>query len=494
MQREHIRQTCNHPCVVFYGYMNEILISLQYQRSSDEERQQAVDDVLGLARQLEDLTKAEAPGRYTVMAMHNNTSYNEYGMTEIPDVVGWNLYFGWYYEGISDLTRFLSEQHATHPDQKIIVSEYGPGADVRIHASTPHVQDFSEDYQFLLHASYLKQMMNLPYVAGFAAWNYADFGSDGRADAIPNINQKGLVNYDRSEKDVCGLYRAYFLNEPVVYIASRNYAKRTGIEQSGGAGFSMDSIKIFTNQESIGLSLNGKALDQKEVRNHMVSFAVPFVNGDNLLVATGENGASDKMVIDYSLVPFNLDSEGVKDLAVNVGADVSFYDPGTEVMWIPDRDYDRGSWGYVGGAPYAVQGRQLRTGISQDIKGTDCNPLFQTFVEGITSYRFDVPDGLYNITLCFVEYVSRSRQNSLMFDLSAGDSPESAAESRVFDVSINGTKVLDNLNLEKEYGSLQAVTFDFTIHAENGNGIQVDFTPVTGEALLSGIRIRNLNR
>jgi beta-galactosidase len=101
---------------------------------------------------------------------------------------------------------------------------------------------------------------------------------------------------------------------------------------------------------------------------------------------------------------------------------------------------------------------------------------------------------VYSITLCFVEYVSRNRQNSLMFDLSAGDSPESAAESRVFDVSINGTKVLDNLNLERDYGSLQAVTFDFTIPADNGNGIQLDFTPVTGEALLSGIRIRNLNR
>ncbi len=493
MQREHIRQTRNHPCIVFYGYMNEVLIRLQYGRGlTDEARQQAINARLDLAKQLNALTKTEAPGRYTVMAMHNSPMYNESGLADIPDVVGWNLYFGWYYGDVDDLTKFLAEQHSLYPKRRMIVSEFGPGADVRIHTKTPEPWDYSEDYQYVMHASYLKQMMNMPYLAGFAAWNFADFGSNGRADAIPFVNQKGLLNFDRTEKDICGLYRAYFSPEPVVHIASHNYTYRTGIEDSEGAGICTDSIKIFSNQEKIELILNGKTLGQKQVKDHEANFEVPFIKGKNLLTAVDENGHSDQIQIDYTIIPVHLDSIGVKELAINVGSDVSFYDPGTKIMWIPDREYTPKAWGYVGGAPYTVKQRQLKTGISQNILGTDCNPLFQTFDEGITSYRFDVPDGKYKLTLCFQEYISRNRQNN-MYNLSNNDSSEGAAESREFDVSINGKNVFDKLNLERDYGSLRAVTFDFIINAENGTGIKVGFQPVTGKAVLSGIRIVNLN-
>jgi len=494
MQREHIRQTRNHPSIILYGYMNEIFLGFQYSRNSTEaERQQMADATVNLAKRLEALTKSEAPERYTVMANHRHQTYNEYGLTEIPDVVGWNLYFGWYYDGIEDLTKFLEEQHTKYPGQRMIVSEYGPGTDVRIHSRTPSVQDFSEDYQFVLHASYLKQMMSMPYLAGFAAWNFADFGSSGRSDAIPNINQKGLVNFDRSEKDVCGLYRAYFLDEPVIHIASRNFTIRSGIEQSEGAGICMDNVKIFSNQDKIELRLNGESIGQKEVKDHEVNFEVPFRNGENVLTALAGNGHLDEITIDYTVLPFDLTTNGIKDLAINVGTDVSFYDPGTQTLWIPDREYSPKSWGYIGGAPYTVQRRQLTTGITQDIKGTDCNPLFQTFVEGITGYRFDVPKGLYTVTLNFTEYILHRSQENLIYNLSNRDTPGSEAEPRVFDVDINGKNVIKNLNLEEDYGSLRAVTFDIDILAEEGEGIQVDFHSESGKALLSGIRIRKLN-
>ncbi len=491
MQREHIRQTRNHPSIILYGYMNEVFLLFQYSRNmSDEDRQKTANAIVELAKKLEAVTKEEAPDHKTVMAMHRHTSYNEYGLTEISDVVGWNLYFGWYYDGIEDLTTFLADQREKYPNQKMIVSEYGPGADARIHARTPAVQDFSEEYQFKLHSSYLKQMMEMSYLAGFAAWNFADFGSSGRADAIPNINQKGLVNYDRTEKDVCGLYRAYFLDEPVTYIASRNYVTRMGVEDSENTGVSTDSVKVFSNQSNIELKLNGKSLGKLEVKDYEVNFAVPFENGKNVLTAVGENG-SDQLVIDYTVIPTNLNS-GVDDLAINVGSNVSFYDPGAKVLWIPDQEYKERSWGYVGGAPYTVQRRQLTTGISQNIKGTDRNPLFQTFVEGLTGYQFDVPDGNYRVTLHFTEYITRSQQEELIYNLSNRNSSQEVAEPREFDVMINEKNVINGLNIEEDYGSLKAISFDMDVNAQNKEGLKVGFSTESGKAILSGIRIRKI--
>ncbi|XOV91056.1 MAG: glycoside hydrolase family 2 TIM barrel-domain containing protein [Bacteroidota bacterium] len=491
MQREHIRQTRNHPSLIIYGYMNEVFLLFQYSRNmSDEDRQKTANAIVELAKKLEALTKDEAPAHSTVMAMHRHTSYNEYGLTEIPDVVGWNLYFGWYYDKMEDLTTFLADQRQKYPNQKMIVSEYGPGTDARIHARNPSVQDFSEEFQFKMHASYLKQMMEMSDLAGFAAWNFADFGSSGRADAIPHINQKGLVNFDRTEKDVCGLYRAYFLDDPVTYIASRNYITRAGVEQSENAGVSMDSVKIFSNQSTIELKLNGKSLGKSPVKDYEVNFAVPFENGKNVLTAVGENG-SDQLTIDYTIIPTNLNS-GVDDLAINVGSNVSFYDSGTKVLWIPDQAYEENSWGYVGGAPYTVQRRQLTTGISQDIDGTDCNPLFQTFVEGLSGYQFDVPEGNYKVTLNFTEYITRRQQEELVFNLNNRNTSREVAEPREFDVLINGKNVIDELNIEEDYGSLRAVSFDFDVKVQNKEGIKVGFASESGKTILSGIRIRKI--
>ncbi len=489
MQKEHIRQTYNHPSVVLYGYMNELFLLLQYARGSESEKEQQAKNIVALAQKLNDLTKTESPTRYTVMAFHGNQSYNEWGLADVPDVVGWNLYFGWYYQELDDLTKFLAEENRKYPGRPTIVSEYGPGADVRIHAKEPVAWDYSEDYQYKLHSSYLKQMMNLPYLAGFAAWNFADFGSEMRNDAIPFVNQKGLVNYDRTEKDVCALYRAWFTNNPVVYIASRNYTNRAGIENPKESGVCFDSVKIFSNEQSVELLLNGKSLGKKQVNDYEVNFEVPFQDGENLLSAVSNNGNTDQVLVNYTVIPANLKKNGVKDLAVNVGAKVSFYDPESKVLWIADRGYSPDSWGYIGGAPHMTAGRNKKTSISDNILGTDCDPLYQTFVEGIESYKFDVPNGKYKLTLCFQEYISRQKKDDLIYNFSNNNADEVTSNPREFDILINGQEAIKNLNLEQSYGSFRAVSFDFQVAVENEDGLTVDFNTISGKALLSGIRI-----
>ncbi|MDB4923070.1 glycoside hydrolase family 2 TIM barrel-domain containing protein [Mucilaginibacter sp.] len=489
MQREQIRQTRNHPCVILYGYMNEIYIKmLSDKKLSEEKRKQVADATIELAKKLNALTKSES-SRPTVMAQHFEQGYNTYGISDIPDVVGWNLYFGWYYDKLEDLSKFLNREHMRYPNRPMIVSEFGADADIRNHALVPLPQDFSEEYEQVLHASYLKQMLAMPFLSGFAAWNFADFGAENRANATPFINQKGLVSYDRTEKAVCDLYRAYFSKEPVLSIATRNNLQRTGVENADGQGKSTQPVTVYTNLNPTIFKLNGRVIGLKQAKDKQVVFDVPFVQGSNLLEATDGKGHTDRATVHFEVIPVKLNSKMFNDLAVNVGSFQSFFEPNTHVLWIPDQPYKNGGWGYIGGAPYTKIDRQLKVGVSGNILGTTSNPLFQTFNEGIGAYRFDVPNGSYTITLCFMEYNTKMQANDSLYTFSGAAEQTGRGDTRQFNVAINGLNVIDGLNLAHDYGSLRAVTFEVKTAARDNNGIEVKFSPVRGKAILSGIRV-----
>lgn len=492
MMREQIRQTYNHPSVILYGYMNEILIRmLSNKRLTEEQRQQVADDTRALALKLEALTEEEAPDRNTVMAIHYEDGYNRYEVSTIPDVVGYNLYFGWYYEQLEDLTRYLTSEHARYPDRPIIVSECGADADLMNHSQVPRSWDYSEEYQVVLHHSYLKQFARMPFLAGYALWNFADFGAEARADATPWINQKGLVTYDRKEKDVTSLYRANLLETPLVYIASRNYTRRADVERQ--PGIAIHTINVFGNGREIELSVNGESLGSRPLDGNMATFSVPFRNGINRLEATDDRGVKDFLDIDFTVVPRSLKTWKGNDLAVNVGSYQATVAPGTGVIWIPDQVCTQDGWGRIGGKIRERIDRQHKVGISQNILGTDCNPLYQTFAEGIEGYRFDVADGTYRITLCFVESNPKSPTEELIYNLSGSDTASVPAGVRQFSVAVNGRQLLDNLNLARDYGNLRAVDFSTEVTARNNSGIEVAFTPNIGKTTLSGIRIERIN-
>jgi beta-galactosidase len=494
MQREHIRQTRNHPSMVFYGYMNEVLINMLGDDDlPEQEKARIAGATLELANKLESLSKEEAPEHYTVMAIHHNEGYNKYGVADVPDVLGWNLYFGWYYQQMEDLKPFLSAQHERYPDRPLIVSEYGPGTDIRNHTESPIPWDYSEDYQVIMHASYLDQMMRTPFLAGFAAWNFADFGSERRKDAIPHVNQKGLLNFDRTEKDVCNLYRAYFSEKNTLHIALRNYRHQGGLEDANQNGISTKPVRIFSSAEQVELKVNGESLGTKKVTTHTALFDVPFKDGINTLEAIDDNGMKDQVEIDYALYPRPLNAPERKELAVNVGSHFSFYDPEAGILWMADREYAPGLWGYSGGEPYIrTGGRQPKTGISDNILGTKNDPLFQTFVEGLDHYRFDVSEGFYEVTVCLVEPDKRIPDKELIYNFTLNTEQRKKEGHRVFDLKINGLTVLDDVNLASEFGPLQAAEYTFRVYAEKDDGIRVEFLPVEGKPVLSGIRIMPL--
>ncbi|MDE5690939.1 MAG: beta galactosidase jelly roll domain-containing protein, partial [Alistipes sp.] len=170
MVREMIRQDFNHPSVIIWAYMNEVLLRPPYKEP--ERLATYYKAVERVARALEDAVRAEDPSRYTMMAYHNAPeAYAAAGLTRIPMIQGWNLYQGWYEKDIARFEKILDRLHAEYPDKVLMVTEYGADVDQRVHSFAPEQFDFSHDYALVYHRHYLREIMRRPFVAGSAVWN-----------------------------------------------------------------------------------------------------------------------------------------------------------------------------------------------------------------------------------------------------------------------------------------------------------------------------------
>ncbi|MCX6307495.1 MAG: malectin domain-containing carbohydrate-binding protein, partial [Bacteroidia bacterium] len=104
------------------------------------------------------------------------------------------------------------------------------------------------------------------------------------------------------------------------------------------------------------------------------------------------------------MIPADLKSSSTPFHQINVmlGSKRYFEDKTNSVIWLPEKKYAAGSWGYVGGKNYAKITRHGQQPASDsNIKGTDNDPVFQTMRTGIESFKLDVPDGEYIVSLYF---------------------------------------------------------------------------------------------
>ncbi len=484
MLLEMIRQNYNHASVIIWCYMNEVLLRPKY--GDDKERQQVYfKKIQDLAQSLEDITRREDPLRYTMMANHGDfNGYTRTGLTGIPQLVGWNLYQGWYGANIKGFADFLDQHHKTLPDKPLLVTEYGADFDPRIRSANPERFDKSGEYAIFYHQVYLQEMLKRPFVSAAMVWNLADFNSETREESMPHINNKGLLSIDRKAKDTYYLYQAYLLKRPYIRIGSRNWTRRAGNENN------IYKLQVYSNQPAAELFLNGKSLGQKEVINHSAEWEVAFVNGANQLRAVGK-GATDEAEINYSLIPSAL-SKNVPFNTLNIllGARRGYIDNRTGVYWLPDQAYVSGAWGHVGGEPFKLKNTSRQSyGTDKNILGTEHDPVYQTQQTGISQYKLDVPDGEYELTLHFAELTGGTEKETLAYNLDNSNTNVQAQE-RVFDVQANGTAIITGLNIAREYGYTTAGSKTFKIKAENGKGIQLDFKKVTGQPVLNALQVK----
>jgi hypothetical protein len=158
----------------------------------------------------------------------------------------------------------------------------------------------------------------------------------------------------------------------------------------------------------------------------------------------------------------------ILEFLVDCGADANYLDS-TSRLWLADRAYAAGAWGYVGDSnPWST---------NQDIvvNTPGLMRLYQTVRHGYAfGYQFDVPNGNYHVELHFAEVFWNK------------------AEQRVFDVILEGQTVLYDFDIFSAAGEqkLRSVVRSFTAGVSDGQ-LNVDFVRVEDFdfAMINAIRV-----
>ncbi len=265
--KELVVQNYNHASIVVWGLSNEITIS-----GSDA-------DLLENHTILNDMVHEMDKTRLTTIACVSPCDIND-PYVQIPDVVSYNHYFGWY-GGDTDMNGpWFDKFHATHPTIPIGCSEYGCEA-LNWHTSKPIQGDYTEEYQAFYHEELIRQFFSRKYMWATHVWNMFDFGADARAEGGEDgQNHKGLMTFDRKyKKDSFYAYKAWLNPEPMVHLCGKRYIDR--VED-------VTKVTVYSNFPEVELFANGVSLGKKAAEDHFFYFDVPNVGETKLVAVAGD--------------------------------------------------------------------------------------------------------------------------------------------------------------------------------------------------------------
>ena len=285
--KELVTQNYNHASIVVWGLSNEISIA-----GSDE-------DLLDNHRVLNDLVHEMDKTRLTTIAAVSMCKIDD-PYIQIPDVVSYNHYFGWYGGETHMNGPWFDKFHSVHPKIPIGVSEYGCEA-LNWHTSDPKQGDYTEEYQAYYHEELIKQLFTRKYIWATHVWNMFDFGADARAEGGENgQNHKGLMTMDRKyKKDAFYAYKAWLSDEPFVHLCGKRYIDR--VED-------VTKVTVYSNLPEVELFVNGESIGKKTAEDHFFYFDVKNVGESTIVAKAGELTDEghirkvDEMNMDYVLV------------------------------------------------------------------------------------------------------------------------------------------------------------------------------------------------
>lgn len=277
---ELIKQNFNHPSILFWSLYNEL--ALKTPEFGDETR---------LVTDLNDLAYALDPTRLTAAATHKQKL--DHPVNWIPDVTGFNRYYGWYQGDPTDWPKALDETHAQLPGKRFGISEYGAGASIFQHETSSTKPPWKgswhpEEWQGICHEAAWEAMKTRPFVWGTFIWNMFDFAADERKEGDHlGRNDKGLVTYDRKvRKDAFYFYQANWSAQPVVHITDSRFSPRP---------VQPVEIKLYSNCDTVELFLDGRSLGRKAPdENRVIRWPdVSLHEGANVVLARGRKGPEE---------------------------------------------------------------------------------------------------------------------------------------------------------------------------------------------------------
>lgn len=310
---QQIDQNINHPSILFWSLGNEIYWLPDFENGDDENR------INAFLTKLNNMAHDLDPYRMTAIRKY-------YAGADLVDVFSPSIWSGWYAGVYTNYEKSLTKNQKKY--QRFLHMEYGGSSHVGRHTENPitgsgsmneddwaevanqvnveniaKTGDWSENYIVDLFDWYLGVTETSSDFSGNAQWAFKDFGTPLRPEnAIPYLNQKGLVDRSGKPKDAYYVFKSYWSDEPFTYIESHTWTERQGPKDKSrnlSVYSNCDTVELFHNSESLGK--RNRTLGEFPACG--LNWDIVFLEGANPLIAKGYKDGKvitlDSMTVNY---------------------------------------------------------------------------------------------------------------------------------------------------------------------------------------------------
>ena len=156
--------------------------------------------------------RAVDPTRPVSLALQTRKPFTCFAAAYAPlDLLGVNEYFGWYSGYNEDLSPYLDATRACHPDQAIMITEFGAEAN----RDGGYGEKGTYQFQHEWIGRHLEVFATKPWLSGISYWALNEFKvrpgwAGGNPQPEPPYHRKGLLTYDGRPKPAYLLIRKAF--------------------------------------------------------------------------------------------------------------------------------------------------------------------------------------------------------------------------------------------------------------------------------------------
>ena len=482
--RQWVKERRNSPSVVIWGLQNESTLPREF------------------AQECSDIIREMDP---TARTMRIITTCNGGEGTD------WNVIQNW--SGTYGGNVFKYANELAQPNQ-LLNGEYGAWRSIDLHTEPGDFEAdgvWSEERMCQLMETKIRLAEQVrDSVCGQFQWIYSSHDNPGRRqpdeayrkiDKVGPFNYKGLVTPWEEPLDVYYMYRANYVpaaKDPMVYLVSHTWTDRfeKGRRRATIEAYSnCDSVLLYNDATNERVTFLGRKKnngigthfmwENRDIRYNVLR-AVGYFKGkavaEDVLVLKGLEQAPHFEALYQDVTPVLKGADGYNYLyRINCGGDD--YTDSFGQLWLQDNANYSHSWAerFKELSPYQASQRTT----SDPIRGTRDWSLFQHFRFGRhqLEYRFPVADGTYRVELYFTE----------PWHGTGGSAATDCEGLRIFDVAINDSVVLDDLDVWAESGHDGACK-KVVYATVTGGLLKVHFPEVkAGQAIISGIAIASTN-